>query len=173
MRKNSTVTVPPPQEMTKDGLIENALREENIFPPSVMDRHYGDKVEMTKAEIIVRSLEEMGMLPLSEQDAKCGSKIRHIHIVVADLQRRLPGGNIVTCGAFRVLNTGCCDSCHTDPVRGMTLLDLPYGGKAWICCALEAASSPEPYGIFHEPNPNSPAAKMLTGKFGKGDRREN
>jgi hypothetical protein len=27
--------------MTKDELIERALREEGVFPPSVMDRHYG------------------------------------------------------------------------------------------------------------------------------------
>jgi len=70
------------------------------------------------------------MLALSEQDAQCGNKIRYIHIVIANLQRRLPDGKITTCGAFRDLNVGCCDSCHTDPLHGMKLLDLAGGSKA-------------------------------------------
>ena len=64
--------------MTMDELIEQALREACIFPPSVTDSHYADKTEMTKGEIIVRSLEEMGILPLSEQDAQYDNKIRYI-----------------------------------------------------------------------------------------------
>ena len=76
--------------MTKEELIERALREAGIFPPSVTDSHYADKTEMTRGEIIVRTLEDMGMLSLSEHDAQCGNKIRYIHIVVAELQRRLP-----------------------------------------------------------------------------------
>jgi hypothetical protein len=31
--------------MTMDGLIEKVLREEGVFPPSVLDCHYGDKVK--------------------------------------------------------------------------------------------------------------------------------
>ena len=159
--------------MNKDELIEQALREQGVFPPSVLDRHYGDKTEMTKAELIVRSLEEMGLLSLSEQDAQCGNKIRYIHILIAELQRRLPDGEIVTCGAFRDLNVGCCDVCHTDPLHGMTLLDLPDGSKAWLCCAVEAASSPEQYLIIHEREQDSPEGKMRTCKFRNGGRREN
>ncbi len=159
--------------MTSDELIEKALRQENIFPPSVMDCHYGDQVEMTKAEIIVRSLEEMGLLSLSGQDAQFGAKIRRTHSVIAELQHILPDDITTTCGAFRGLNVGCCDECHTDPLNGMKLIELPGCSVAWLCCAVDAASSPEPSCIFHERKPNSPEGRALTGKPGKLDRWEN
>lgn len=158
--------------MTRDGLVEKALREQGVFPPSVMDPHYGNKAEMTRTEIVLRSLEEMGLLPLPGQDARLGEKIRRIHAVVAGLQRRLPDGEITMCGAFRLLNVGCCDACHTDPLHEMTLLELPGGGMAWLCCAVEAASSPEPYTIFHERKRDSFGGKVPTGGLGYGGRRE-
>ena len=104
--------------MTKEELIERALREAGVFPPSVLDHHYGDTTEMTKAELIVRSLDETGLLPLPEHDAQCANRIRCIYFVIAELQRRLPDGKITTCGAFRDLGVGCCNLCHTDPVGG-------------------------------------------------------
>jgi len=51
--------------MTKDEIIERALREAGIFPPPVLDCHYADRTELAKAKLIVRSLEEMGLLSLS------------------------------------------------------------------------------------------------------------
>ncbi len=177
VRKNPAFDLLPAQErtpmVTKDELIEKALREEGVFPPSVMDRYYGDKAEMTKAEIIVKSVEEMGMLSLSEQVPQFSEKIRRIPIVIAELQRKLPEGKIKTCGAFRSLGVGCCDLCHTDPLHEMTIPYLPDGSKAWICCAVDAASSPEPYPVFHERKRNSPGGRMPTGKSGNGGRREN
>jgi hypothetical protein len=158
--------------MTEDELIERALREEGVFPPSVMDCHYGDRTEMTKAEIIVRSLEEMGMLSLSEQDAQCGNKIRYIHIVIADLQNRLPDAEITVCGAFSALKTGCCDICHTDPLHGMRLVELPGCNWAWLCCAVDAANSPEQYLVLHEREEDSPGGKMQTCKYRSGGRRD-
>ncbi len=158
--------------MTEDELIGQALREAGIFPPSVLDYHYGDKPELTKAELIVRCLEDMGMLSLYEQDPRFGEKIGFIPVAVAELQRRLPDGEITTCGAFRDLGVGCCDQCHTDPLHGMKLLELPGGTMAWLCCAVDAASSPEPYPIFHERKQDSPEGKMRTCKFRNGGRRE-
>ena len=158
--------------MTKDEIIERALREANVLPRSVTDNHYGDKTEMTKAEIILRSLDEMGVLSLSAQDPEFAEKIRRIKLVVAGLQNRLPDGEITTCGAFRDLNVGSCDVCHTDPMHGMKLVELPDGSKAWLCCAVEAASSPVPYPIFHEREQDSPEGKMRTCKYRNGGRRE-
>ena len=158
--------------MTEDELIEQALRAEGVFPPSVMDCHYADQTEMTKGEIIVRSLDETGLLPLPEHDAQCANRIRCIHFVIAELQRRLPDGDFVTCGAFRDLGVGCCDRCHTDPLHGMKLLELPGGTMAWLCCAVDAASSPEPYHIIHERERDSPEVKMRTCKYRSGGRRE-
>ncbi|MBZ5669225.1 MAG: hypothetical protein LAO04_05800 [Acidobacteriia bacterium] len=161
---DSTVDLLPAQNgsmiMTKEELIERALREAGVFPPSVLDRHYGDKAEMTKAELIVKSLEEMDLLSLSERDPRFGEKIRFIPVVIAELQRRLPDGEITTCGAFSLLNVGCCDICHTDPLHGMRLVELPGCNWAWLCCAVDAASSPEQYLILHEREEDSPGGKM-------------
>ena len=158
--------------MTKDELIERALRQAGIFPPSVMDRHYGDKSEMTKAEIILRSLDEMGMFSPSTQDPEIGEKIRRIQLVVAGLQRKLPDADITVCGAFSALKVGCCDICHTDPLHGIRLVELPGCSWAWLCCAVDAASSPEQYLILHEREEDSSERSMRTCKYRNGGRRE-
>ena len=175
LRENPAVDLPPAHNgsltMTKEELIERALREAGIFPPSVTDSHYGDKTEMSRAEIIVRSLEEMGLLSLCAQDPEFGEKIRRIEIVVAGLQLRLPDGEITTCGAFSLLNVGCCNICHTDPLHCMKLVELPGCNWAWLCCAVDAASSPEPWLILHEREEDSPEGKMWTCKYRNGDHR--
>jgi hypothetical protein len=158
--------------MAWEELIRRALREAGVFPPSVLDRNYGDRAEMTRAEIIVRSLDEMGMLSLSERDHQLGEKIRRIPAIVDELQRRLPDGEITTCGAFGALGVGCCDICHTDPLHGMRLVELPCCGWAWLCCAVDAASSPEPCLTLHEWEEGSPGGKRFTGRPRKGSRRE-
>ena len=69
----------------------------------------------------------------------------------------MPFGNIKTCGAFKHLNTACCDTCHTTyPQYDMTLVDLPDGGKAWVCENIELAIFPERYREFMERARNSP-----------------
>lgn len=158
--------------MTEDELIEHALRAEGVFPPSVMDRHYGDKTELTKAELIVTSLDEMGLLSLSERDPRIAEKIGFIPTVIAELNRRLPDGNIVTCGAFWDLNLGCCDVCHSDPLHGMNLVELSGCNWAWLCSAVDAASSPEPLRILHEREEDPSEGKMQTCKYRNGGRRE-
>ena len=159
--------------MGNDKLIERALRDAGVFPPSVMDRHYADKTEMSKAEIILKSLEEMGLLSLSERDPRSGEKIRRIPLVIAELQLWLPDGEITTCGAFKALGAGCCDVCHTDPLHGMNLVELPGCSMAWLCCAVDAASSPEPCLILHEREQDSPEGKALTGSTGGRGRPAN
>ena len=158
--------------MTMDEIIERALREVGVFPPSVMDRHYADRTELTKAELIVRSLEEMGMFSLSAQDPEFAEKIRRIKLGVAGLQNRLPDAEITVCGAVSALKVGCCDICHTDPLHGMRLVELPGCNWAWLCCAVDAASSPEPCLILHEQEQDSPEGKMWTCKYRNGGRRE-
>jgi hypothetical protein len=110
--------------MTMDEIIERALRQAGIFPPSVLGSHYCDKTEVSRVEIIVRSLEEMGLLPHCERDPRFGEKIRRIPIAIALLQFRLPDGEITTCGAFKGLGVGCCDRCHSHPLRRMRLVEL-------------------------------------------------
>ena len=158
--------------MTEDEFIEQALREAGLFPPSVTDSHYADKTEMTKAELIVKSLEEMDLLSISERDPRFGEKIRFIPVVIAELQRRLPDADITVCGAFSALNIGCCDVCHTNPLHGMKLVELPGCNWAWLCCAVDSASSPEQCLIIHEREDDSSERSIRTCKYLKGGRRE-
>lgn len=157
--------------MTMDEIIERALRQAGIFPPSVLDSHYGEKTEMSRAEIIVRSLEEMGLLALSEHDPRFGEKIRRIPIAIAMLQLRLPHGEITTCGAFKGLGVGCCNICHRHPLRRMRLVELPGCNWAWLCCAVDAASSPEQHMVPHERRQDLTRGKMRTCKYRNGGRR--
>ena len=47
LREDSAADLPPAHErallMTKDEIIERVLREAGVFPPSVLDRRYGDR----------------------------------------------------------------------------------------------------------------------------------
>ena len=158
--------------MTKEELIERALREAGIFPPSVTNPHYADKTEMTRAEIILRTLDGMGMFSLSAQGPEFAERIRRIQLVVAALQHRLPDGDITVCGAFSALKVGCCDFCHTDPLHGMNLVELPCWGWAWLCCAVDAASSPEPCLILHEQEEESSEGKIQACKYRNDGSRE-
>jgi hypothetical protein len=152
--------------MTADEILEKLLREQEIYPPSVQDSHYYDTPEMTRTEIIEKTLKEMGML--SEQDAQSRDKDRDLSIVITELQRRLlPDGKIKTCGAFRHLNAGCCDPCHTyRPHYSMSMIELPDGSKAWVCCAMKRAIFPERYAKYQEWLRNSPEGKMRREIFG-------
>jgi hypothetical protein len=153
--------------MTKDELIEKALREQGIFPPSVLDSHYSDQPEMTKGEIIKKTLMEMDTHWSWGQGSQPGEEADHARTVVAELQRRLPDGKIKTCGAFSHLNAYCFDSCHAFYAHyDMKLIDLPDGGKAWVCCAMDRASYPERHAESMERLRNSPEAKLWPEIFG-------
>ena len=138
-------------------IFEKVLREKNLYPPSVQDSHYGDKAIMTRGEIIEKTLKEMGLLLPSKKATPWRSEAGSLSEVITELQRRLPFGNIKTCGAFKDLNAACCDTCHTtSPHYDMTLVDLPDGGKAWVCENIELAIFPERYTEFMERARNSP-----------------
>ena len=135
--------------MSRDEFLQKALRERNIYPPSVQDSHYGDQAILTRGEVIEKTLKEMGLLLPSEMRAHPGDDPCFLAGVITELQHRLPYGNIKTCGAFKHLNAGCCDSCHTAcPYYEMSLIDLPEGGKAWVCENIELAIFPERYPEF-------------------------
>lgn len=154
--------------MTKDEMLERLLIVKDIYPPSVMDSHYYDTPEMTGGEIIEKTLREMGVLLPSGQCAKSSDEAGLLSDVITELQRRLPpDGNIKTCGAFKHLNTGCCYSCHAyRPHSKMSLIDLPDGGIAWVCCALDRAIYPERYAERMERFWNSPKGKLWREMFG-------
>jgi hypothetical protein len=54
----------------------------------------------------------------------------------------------------------------------MNLVELPGCNWAWLCCAVDAASSPEQHLIIHEREEDSPGGKRRTCKYRNGGRRE-
>ncbi len=159
--------------MSKDESVEKTLREAGIFPPSVQDSRYGDKAEMTREEIIGKTLKEMRLFSSSEQVSQSSDEAGRLSSVVTELQCRLPYGNIKTCGAFKHLNAACCDPCHTScPHTDMSLIELPDGTKAWVCCAVEWAIYPERYAELMERSRNCPEGKLFKEMFGDDDRKE-
>ena len=159
--------------MTVDEVFEKLLSENNLYPPSVLDGHYYDTPEMTRAEIILKTLRVMGMLLPSGEYAQSGDEADFLSGVVTELQRRLPYGSIKTCGAFRHLQAGCCNSSHTEyPHARMKLIDLPDGGTGWVCCAMNKAIYPERYAKRMERFWNSPRGKRWRETSGEDDRRK-
>jgi len=159
--------------MTTDEVLKKLLREKEIYPPSVLDPHYSDTPEMTRGEIIEKTLREMGILLPSGEYAQSGDKAGHLSTVITELRRRLPDGNIKTCGAFKHLKAGCCAPCHTSrPHTDMNLIDLPDGSKARVCCAVEWAIYPERYMELMERSQNCPEGKLFREMFGGYDRKE-
>ncbi len=159
--------------MNTDEIIERLLRKAGIFPPSVMDRHYGDRQELTKAEVILKSLDEMGLLSPSAQDPGFAGNIRRIQIVAAMLQLRLPDGDITTCAAFKGLGVGCCDRCHRHPLHRMRLVELPGCNYAWLCCCVDVASLPEEHPVPYGSSRDMSRGEMRTCRRWNGGRRRN
>jgi hypothetical protein len=109
---------------------------------------------MTKAEIIDKTLRESGLKSVSEG-------------VVAELHRRLPDGvDIKTCEDFRHFNVECCDTCHHFcPETEMNVIELPDGGKAWVCDQIEWTIYPERRKELEEWE-NSPEGRAIIGLAG-------
>jgi hypothetical protein len=98
---------------------------------------------VTKDDIITKTLAEMnkdcGDVRGSEFGGQEGPNYEEL--VIATLKEQLPDNDDVdTCENFEGLKTQCCDICHRFyPHYDMYLVDLPIGGKAWLCCAIRAA----------------------------------
>ena len=117
---------------------------------------------MTKAEIIEKTLDEIGRACLEAGEAE---------IVVVELGRRLPNDmDIKTCEDFRHLAVEC-DDCHSVyPHYDMSLIDLPNGGKAWVCDAVKWALRPEEESKVEGWSKDSAEAKLLREIFGVEDK---
>lgn len=146
--------------MTTDEMLEKVLIEKNIFPPSVQDSQYSINAEMTKDEVIEKTLREMDRHRPWGQGTDDAD---YLPTIIAELQRRLPDGNIKTCGAFKHFDAACCDSCHTFYAQyEMNLLDLADGTKAWVCDNIMWAIYPERYAEYQEWLRNSPLGELVS-----------
>ena len=98
---------------------------------------------MTKADIITKTLREM-KLPKEEDLPAYSEEQDREEGIIADLKIMLPEGDFKTCDDFKHLNVECCEICHEFyPHCDMELIDLPDGGKAWICDNVISALSPQ------------------------------
>lgn len=82
---------------------------------------------------------------------------------------RLPDGvEIKTCEGFKHLGVECCDTCHNFyPHYEMSVIDLPDGGKAWVCDTVKWAIYPEKNRELQERSRTSPEGKLLRAVFGE------
>jgi hypothetical protein len=110
---------------------------------------------MTKIEIIERTLRQIRPIPFQteEQDEEA--------FIISVLQDRLPDGDIRTCEDFKHLGVECCEICHDSPHYELSVIDLPDGGKAWVCDSVKHAMYPEKYRDRRE------AEQMLREIFGE------
>ena len=90
---------------------------------------------MTRAEIIADICKQVKPAPSEEE----------FEDIAGVLQRRLPDGvDIKTCQDFKYLGVECCEVCHYFYTHyEMNVIDLPEGGKAWVCDAVRWAIYPE------------------------------
>jgi len=97
---------------------------------------------MNKAEIVSKTLKEMGRISLQTQPPYSDEQDEE-EFIISVLQDVLPDGvNIKVCEDFKHLNVECCETCHEFyPHYDMSLIDLPDGGKAWVCDAIKCALS--------------------------------
>lgn len=103
---------------------------------------------MTKEQIIEKTLCDMSCA--GDCDAQDDE-------LIAFLRERVPDGDSKTCEDFKHLGVECCDTCHRFvPETDMYSVDLPDGGKAWICCAVRSVLFPEP-----EEDKSDPEVKLL------------
>jgi hypothetical protein len=153
--------------------IAKALRDTDILPASVQESHYRDEAEMTKGEIIDKTLREMGRYWSWGQGSQSSDDSGYLPAVIAELQRRLPDGNIKLCGDFRDLNAACCETGHTFyPHHDTKPIELPHGGMAWVCHGMEWAIYPARYAELKERTRNSPEGMLFRKIFGNNGRPE-
>jgi hypothetical protein len=83
----------------------------------------------------------------SDEDCEPGSDDAAVaydrDVVIPEMLRRLPEGEIATCGDLRLADK-CCESCHAFyPHYDMYVVQLSDGRTGWICCAVRRLLFPE------------------------------
>ena len=122
---------------------------------------------MNKAEIVSKTLKEMGRISLQTEPPFSDEQDEE-EFIISVLQGDLPSDvDIRTCEDFKHLNVECCETCHEFyPHYDMSLIDLPGGGKAWVCDTVKWAIYPEKYRELQEWSRNSPEGKLVREIFG-------
>jgi hypothetical protein len=94
---------------------------------------------MTRNEIIDKTLKDLGFPQNLEHDGRFDDDPDEEELIVAELQRVLPEGDLKTCADFKKLSVECCENCHRFyPHYDMILIETT-DGHAWVCCAVAEA----------------------------------
>jgi hypothetical protein len=102
---------------------------------------------MNRDQIIAKTLDDMQRYETDFENREQESADRDAEynrdIVIPEMRKRLPGGDITTCGELQI-ETECCPTCHgLYPHCEMHVLNLPDGRTGWICCAVRGELIPE------------------------------
>jgi len=122
---------------------------------------------MNKEEIIAKTIKDMAPIGLQTEPPFSDEQDEE-EFIISVLQDVLPDGmDIKVCEDFKHLNVQCCETYHEFyPHYDMSLIDLPDGGKAWVCDTVKWALYPEKYQVLQEWSRNSPESKLLRELFG-------
>jgi hypothetical protein len=102
---------------------------------------------MNRDQIIAKTIVDMCHHENLEEDCEPGSDnaaaAYDSDVVVPEMLKRLPEGEITTCAELG-LTDKCCDSCHAYyPHYDMEVVQLSDGRAGWICCAVRRFLFPE------------------------------
>ena len=102
---------------------------------------------MNRDQIIAKTFDDMRRYETAFESSEPGSADRDAEynrdIVIPEMLKRLPDGDITTCGELEV-ETECCPTCHgLYPHFEMHVVNLPHGRTGWICCAVRGVLFPE------------------------------
>lgn len=98
---------------------------------------------MTKAEIITKVLTDMELF--TQYEPAYSDEPDDEEIIVAELRGRLPDDvEIKTCEDFKRFGVECCETCHGHYAHyEMSVIDVPGGCRAWVCCPVKRAIYPD------------------------------
>jgi hypothetical protein len=119
---------------------------------------------VTKAQIIEKAVKAMNLAPPEHELPRSLEQEEDEAFVISVLHDRLQGDpniDIRTCEAFKHLMVECCELCHGHCAHyEMKTIDLPNGGKAWVCGPLKWAIYPEKFREVQKRSRHSPEGNL-------------
>jgi len=102
---------------------------------------------MNRDQLIAKTFDDMRRYEIAFENREPGSADLdaeyHRDIVIPEMLKRLPDGDITTCGELQA-EIECCPTCHgLYPHYEMHEVNLPDGRTGWICCAVRRVLFPE------------------------------
>lgn len=84
--------------------------------------------------------------------------------MIAYIKNHLAEGSYLTCEDFPYTGRQCCSVCHDEYPDEMSVVRLPDGRLAWICCSMRRT-------IYHQPDDDPGLWEKMLG--GEGPKQDN